>query len=159
LAQELYEYYKNDKQESSGEGEYLTQEINKLDKQINNVVEAITVSGGGLKVLTDQLKKLETQKAHLENRYQEWLAKQENELISLESITEHLHYYNRCLEDPNLSKQVMEKFVDRVIIKQDNIEVFFKVSVVSTGGGGPIVDVCTVQGFPFISLCYNDPRP
>lgn len=105
-----------------------------------------------MKALTDQLKALE-------NRYQEWLMKQENELISLESITDYLHYYRRCLQDPSLSKQVVEKFVDRVIIKTDTIEVFFKVSVVSIGGGGPLVDVCTVRNSPFISLYYTDPRP
>lgn len=89
-----------------------------------------------MKALTDQLKSLETQKAILENRYQEWLMKQENELISLESITDYLHYYCLCLQDPGLRKQVVEKFLDRVIIKTDTIEVFFKVSVVSSGGGG-----------------------
>ena len=137
LAQKLYEYYRNDKMESAGEGKHLEQDINKLDKQIANVVEAITVGGGALKALTDQIKALENKKAILENRYQEWLKKHENELISLDSITDYLHYNRQCLQDPGLCKQVVENFVDRVIIKTDTIEVFFKVSVVSIGGGGP----------------------
>lgn len=148
LAQTLFDYYQNDKQESSGEGEYLTQDISKLDKQIANVVEAITIGGASLKALTDQLKHLEAQKATLEKRYQEWLAKQEDDLISLETIADYLHYYRRCLQDPNLVKQVVDKFVDRVIIKQDTVEVFFKVSVVSAGGGGPCWTVTKVIKCP-----------
>ncbi|WP_238456414.1 zinc ribbon domain-containing protein [Desulfotruncus arcticus] len=139
LAQDLYAVYQSEKLESSGEGDYLLQDIARVDKQIANVVEAITIGGASLKVLTDQLKNLETQKATLEYRYQEWLVKQQKDLISLETITDHLNYYRRCLEDldnPNNVKQAIEKLVDRIIIKPDTIDVFFKVSVVTTGGGG-----------------------
>jgi len=84
--------------------------------------------------------------------------KQEDNLISLETITNYLHYYRRFLLNPNHVKQVVEKFVDRVI-KSDTIEVFFKVSVVTTGGGGAYPAVYTVKNFPYITLKYNDLRP
>jgi len=57
-----------------------------------------------------------------------------------------------------MCRQVVDKFVDRVIIKKDTIEVTFNVSVVSIGGGGPHVHVYTDIKDTFFCLSYSDPR-
>lgn len=138
LAQKLHDQYKKDKSESINEAEYQEKEIAKLEKQIENIVEAITEGGGVIKALTEQLKKLENKKSILESRIHEWRIKQEKELISVADITNYLKQYFKWLQstDPEKRKQVVEKFVDKVIVKKDTIEVIFKVSVVLPGGGG-----------------------
>ncbi|KUK83744.1 MAG: Recombinase [Pelotomaculum thermopropionicum] len=138
LAQKLFDQYKKDILQSANEGEYLNKEIIKVEKQIENIVEAITEGAGVIKALTEQLKKLENKKYLLESRLHEWRIKQEKELTSVTGITAYLKQYFKWLQstDPVKRKQVVEKFVDRVIIKKDTIEVVFKVSVVLYGGGG-----------------------
>jgi hypothetical protein len=81
---------------------------------------------------------LENKKATLESRYQEWYIKQHEQIISLEKIMEILNSYKQALhsDNPLVVKQVIEQFVEKVIIKTDIIEVNLAVSVHMTGGGG-----------------------
>ncbi len=138
LAKRLYDCYQNDKDDTADEGKYLEQEILKIEKQISNIVEAITM-GAVIKSLVDQLKTLETQKSTLDGRLQEWTIKHQSGIISLETITEYLQYNAQLLnaDDPMAIKQVLEKFVDRVVVSKSTIEVIFKITVVSDGSGPP----------------------
>ncbi|RYD01229.1 hypothetical protein N752_31300 [Desulforamulus aquiferis] len=40
LAENLYAYYSNSKKETAGEGDYLKKELAKIDRQIENIVDA-----------------------------------------------------------------------------------------------------------------------
>jgi hypothetical protein len=79
----------------------------------------------------------------LESRYQEWLIKQQEQIVSKEKILEILNTYRHALnsDDPLVVKQVIERFVKDVKINTDTIEVNLMVSVHTTGGGGPYLTV------------------
>ena len=71
-----------------------------------------------------------------------------------------LHYADELKSDePQKIKQVIERFVEKVIVRQETIDVILMVTVHTTGGGGPLVDVCTAKNLPIISLYYTEPRP
>lgn len=139
LAKKIYEYYRQERMENAEEGRYLEQEIAGLDRQISNIVQALTEGGSHIRALVNQLKNLESKKAILEGRLQEWRIKQEQEILSEEAIAVYLHHYRYQLKekDPMVCKRLVEEFVEKVTVKKDTIEVTFKVSVVSPGGGGP----------------------
>ncbi|RYD07177.1 hypothetical protein N752_00920 [Desulforamulus aquiferis] len=138
LAENLYAYYSNSKKETAGEGDYLKKELAKIDRQIENIVDAIAEGTVVVRAFAEKLKNLENQKATLESRYQEWLIKQQEQVISLDKIMEILTTYKEALnnDDPLVVKQVIERFVKKVMIKTDTIEVNLMVSVYTTGGGG-----------------------
>lgn len=138
LAKKLYDFYSNSKKEAAGEGDYLKKELAKVDRQIENIVDAIADGTAVVRAFTKKLKSLENKKATLESRYQEWYIKQQEQIISFEKILEILNNYKQALhsDDPLVVKQVIERFVKKVIIKTDTIEVNLMVSVHTTGGGG-----------------------
>nr|WP_315990979.1 hypothetical protein [Desulforamulus aquiferis] len=114
-----------------------------------------------MRAFAEKLKNLENQKATLESRYQEWLIKQQEQVISLDKIMEILTTYKEALnnDDPLVVKQVIERFVKKVMIKTDTIEVNLMVSVYTTGGGGPHVHQCTDNHYNPFCLYYSDLRP
>ncbi|WP_034630244.1 recombinase family protein [Desulfotruncus alcoholivorax] len=138
LAEKLYAHYSNIKKETAGEGDYLKKELDKVDRQIKNIVDAIAEGTVVIRAFAEKLKSLENEKATLENRYQEWLFKQQEEIVSKEKILEVLNTYRQALnsDDPLVVKQVIERFVKDVKINTDTIEVNLMVSVHTTGGGG-----------------------
>ncbi|MCG9967448.1 recombinase family protein [Pelotomaculum terephthalicicum JT] len=131
LAHKISIHYKQEKMKSAGEGLFLEQELLKVDKQINNLVQAITEGGATVRVIVEQLKRLEAKKSSLESRLQEWRIKQSQDLLSENTIASYLQHYRELLksDDPVSCKQLVEEFVERVTINKDTIKVTFKVSV------------------------------
>ncbi|KJS73320.1 MAG: recombinase [Desulfotomaculum sp. BICA1-6] len=138
LAEKLYAHYANMKKETADEGNYLNKELDKVDRQIKNIVDAIAEGTVVIRAFAEKLKSLENEKATLESRYQEWLIRQQEQIVSLEKILEFLNTYKQALnsDDPLVVKQVIERFVRDVKINTDTIEVNLMVSVHTTGGGG-----------------------
>lgn len=139
LAKKVLEYYLKDRADGAGEGDYLRKEVSKIENQIANLVSAIAAGGGTVIAIVEQLKSLEREKATLENRLQEWLRKQEQNLITEEQIIAHLQKYRSLIlsKDEIACKRLIEEFVEKVLVKTDTVETTFKVSVLLTGGGEP----------------------
>jgi len=135
LARKISIHYKQEKMKNAGEGLFLEQELSKVDKQINNLVHAITEGGETVRVIVEKLKSLETKKSSLESRLQEWRIKQSQDLLSEDAIASYLQHYRKLLKskDPANCKQLVEEFVERVTINKDTVKVTFKVSVDSSG--------------------------
>ncbi|MEW5952138.1 MAG: recombinase family protein [Bacillota bacterium] len=138
LAEKLYKHYIKNKHETSGEGDYLKKELGNTSKQIENIVDAIANGGIAVQPLLEKLKSLENSKAILESRLHEWQVKQESDTITFDKAVAYLQHYAEELksDDPKQVKQVIERFVEKVIVKQDTIEVNLMVTVHTTGGGG-----------------------
>lgn len=138
LADKLYKHYIKTKHETAGEGDYLKKELVKASKQIENIVDAIANGGSTVQPLLDKLKSLENNKAILESRLHEWQVKQESDTITLDKAVAYLQHYSDELksDDPKKVKQVIERFVEKIIVKQNTIEVNLMVTVHTTGGGG-----------------------
>jgi site-specific DNA recombinase len=147
LSQKVFGHYLKQKADSSGEGEYLADEIRKTEKKISNLVDAIADSGKNTGALVDRLNLLEEQKATLEVRLQEWQSKYDKLPISAERIADYLNHYRQLLDEgtPEECKQVIQEFVEKVIVYPDDIKITFKVSVDSNGGGEPYSFKATID--------------
>ena len=138
LAEKLYKHYIKSENEIAGEGDYLKKELDNTSKLIENIVDAIANGGIAVQPLLEKLKNLENNKAILESRLREWQVKQESDVITLDKAITYLQHYADELKSgkPKKVKQVIERFVEKVIVKQDTIEVNLMVTVHTTGGGG-----------------------
>jgi len=134
LASRLYKQYIRELKDTEGENKYLAQEIRTVEQQITNVVEAITI-GGQIKTLVEQLKSLEMRKAILEARLLEWRHRHEQSTFSLENIAAYLKAQRELLrsKDPVQIKQVLERFIEKVVVNPESIEITFKVTVDTHG--------------------------
>ncbi len=157
VAVKIYEYYQQSKKESAGEGRYLEQEIAVLDRKINNLVQALTEGGVTVKVLVNQLKDLENKKSTLEERFQEWRIKQEQKIITEDAIATYLHNCRSWLKEKNPTdwKHLIDEFVEKVVVKKDTVEIVFKVSVDSGGGGGPYLIKSTAYKLELKRYCLS----
>ena len=135
IAKKVYKQYLREMKSSDGENKYIEKELRKITKQINNLINAIT-EGGMIKPLVDQLKSLETQKATLEVRLQEWQLRFNQNPLKEEMIIDLLHQYKETLmNDPQVSRKIIGEFIEKIIVNKDNIETHFKMSVLLVGGG------------------------
>lgn len=140
LTEKIYAFYCANKEKSTDEIQLLEKEISKLEKQIRNIVDVITDGGLAVKSLIGQLRDLEAKKDYFETQLTELRLQQKTNLISKEAITSILKNNQNKLKDkdPETCKQLIGELVDKIIVKKDTVEITFKVSVDSSGGGGGI---------------------
>lgn len=156
LARKVYEYYLKQRKDETGEGGYLKKEIKEIEKKINNLVDVIVETGKKASSLVDKITLLEQQKATLEERLQQWQVRHEEEIITLEKITAYLNHHRETLlhGDPMEQKQVIQEFVEKVVVYNDDIKITFKISVDSNGGREGI----RIESTAMRSLINKPPR-
>ena len=74
----------------------------------------------------------------MEAQLQEWQFKAEADTVNAVTVTAYLQANMRLLQNKNLDtcKRLIQEFVEKVVVKKDNVEVIFKITVDLNGGGG-----------------------
>lgn len=137
LAQKIVEYHRHQQVNYAGEQHYLEKELAAVKKQIDNLVEALA-KGGGIAVqsIIEKITNLESKKVSLESQLIECQIKAEANMITVESITNYLLANMRLLKNKNLDtcKRLIQEFVEKVLVRKENIEVIMKITVDLHGG-------------------------
>ncbi len=137
LARKVYEFFIGNQDKTQNETISWNKKIVRIDTQISNLLQAIAEGGGTVRSIVEKIKSLEIEKASVQARLHEFSLRQMQTSITEDKIVNYLlHYQKDLLDDPKVCKRVVEEFVESVIVKKDTIEIAFKVSVVSNGGGG-----------------------
>ena len=150
--------------ESKKELVYLKAEIAKVQVKINNMLELIE-DGAGSTELASRLAQRESEKTILLNRIQEIERKTKASTFTHEMILAYLQKEYQALktDDTLTFKGLIDRYVDKVIIYDDEFEVVFKL-LHTHGGGGAYPVVCrslikAARDFPipFISALVEYP--
>jgi len=139
LAEKIYKHYLGQQNEYAEEINYLKKEMAATEKQVANLVSVLAAGASGVKAVVERLKLLESKKTTLETRLQECHIKANKSVITKEAIAAHLKKNLRLLKNKSLDtcKQVIQEFVEKVVVYRDKVEVIFKITVDLNGGGGP----------------------
>lgn len=142
LAAEIHKGMSSMGNESKKELVYLKAELTKVQAKINNILDIIE-GGTGSAELAARLAQRENEKAVLVNRIQEIERKTKASTITREMILAYLEQEYKGLksDDTLTAKALIDRYVARVIIYEDDFEVVFKI-LHTDGGGEPYQVVC-----------------
>lgn len=142
LAKEIHAGMQSMGGESKKEIVYLQAELTKLQLKINNILELIE-EGAGSKELAGRLAQREQEKAILANRIKEIERKTKASSFTHTMIVGFLQKEYEALADDNMlaAKARIDRYVEKVIIYDNEFEVIFKL-LHTHGGGGSYQVVC-----------------
>ncbi|MBF7081688.1 zinc ribbon domain-containing protein [Desulfallas sp. Bu1-1] len=138
IAKKIYRFYHQQQGEYAKETRQIEKELDNINKQVNNLVNALAVGGIAIQPIIEQLKTLENKKAILETQLREWQIKSHKDIINEESIIMYLEEKKHLVKNknPETQKRVIQEFVEKVIVSKECIDVLFKITVDLSGGGG-----------------------
>ena len=136
LTREIVAYIASHQQEKAGEGEYLQGEIRRLDRQINNVIDAIADGVSNRNELAAKLNRLGEEKDLLESRFQTWEVRVNNQLDK-GSVLEYLRRQRHILHTgtPAQQKQVIRDHVEKVTVNGEEMNAYYVVNFFLSGAG------------------------
>ncbi len=137
LAKELQKGFKNLGGESNKEIVYLKAELAKVQVKINNMLELIE-DGAASKELAARLDQRESEKIILVNRLQEAEHKTKASSFTYEMILAYLYKEYEALkaDDSLTTKRLLDRYLIKVFIYEEEFEATFKLFLYTTGGGG-----------------------
>ncbi|WP_051273604.1 recombinase family protein [Desulfotruncus alcoholivorax] len=160
LVDKILDFYNQLFSQSDDETRYLEKELKRVQTAINNLLRVIE-RGQASEALVEQLARREQEAALLQQELDRLAARAAISLTrkDVEQYLDDLYERFKDKENEEQIKPLVQQFVDNVTVFEDEIKVVLKIFLVTSGGGGPLVDVCTVKDFPYITLKYNDLRP
>lgn len=112
----------------------IKREIGSVEKQMNNIVNVIAKTASS--VLLDRLQELEQEKTLLEQQLQEQKIQQNSVETTEKDIKRAFRQAKRLFKKGTLStnQQLIDYFVDKIIIYKNYIEIYFNISDIKTKG-------------------------
>ncbi len=137
LVDKIYKHLNEIGNESNKELIYLKAELSKIQLKINNMLNLIEEGAGSIE-MTRRLAHRESEKAILASRIHEIERKAKANIIPKEIILAYLQERYRSLKSLDIltAKSLINEFVEKVIVYEDEFEVIFKISLLTDGGGG-----------------------
>ena len=125
--------------ESEKEIIYFTAERAKIQIKINNMLDQIE-DGAGSAILAKRLEQRESELTVIENRMRDLERQRKANVLTEEMILEYLTTQYRGLkaDDTVTAKRLINQFVHKVIIHENDIEIIFTISLLTGGGAGRI---------------------
>lgn len=116
--------------------ELLNKELEQINTQLNNLVNALAQGGMQFSSIADKMKELENNKTIITNRIEELNKKAKTALITPGMIEAYLGQHRRQIEekDYDACKQFISKYIEYVAVNHDEIEVEMFLDI--DGGGG-----------------------
>ena len=126
LAEQLNNYQQQSLAGREAESEPLTRELREIDRQINNIVQAVS-EGFSQSSMVGKLAELEERKAQVESRLQENRNKLQREPVTEEAVRKLLGRFRefvRARDIPEI-KKFINSFVKKVIVSKGHVVVVF----------------------------------
>ncbi|MDK2809188.1 MAG: site-specific recombinase, partial [Clostridiales bacterium] len=125
IAAEYKKYQVNKNADIVRTRDNLSKRLNELKKEINNLVGLVTKTGSA--ALAEKLTEIENEKIEVECRYNQICDECDVKEVSVEQLKESFQKARKLLENGQLSttKKLIEFYVDRVLIFESRVEVFF----------------------------------
>ncbi|MGB9903485.1 MAG: recombinase family protein [Desulfotomaculales bacterium] len=156
LIEKLFEFYKNQRKNAKSEADYAKKEYSRVQRAIDNLLRLIE-QGKATDSVIEQLKQREKEKAIIEGELEK-LERQESLNLSREEVEVYIeHYYRQFVlarerKDDERLKPIVQNFVEKVIVHEEEIEVTLKITLggplVTNGGGGAYWTVTKVVTYP-----------
>ncbi|MBW2672752.1 MAG: recombinase zinc beta ribbon domain-containing protein, partial [Deltaproteobacteria bacterium] len=156
LTEKILEFYKQQKGKVKTEADYLKREYRRLQTAIGNLLRLIE-QGKATDSVLEQLKQRE-EEAGLIGRELDRLDKQESLEIGRKEIEEYLDGLYKQFKDRENEEQLkslVQQFVEKVTVFEEEIEVTLKITLVTGGGGGPYLTVTKVVKY---RVSKNSPK-
>lgn len=136
LTQKINEYRLKMSAKNVAEINALKKELEETTTQINNLVDALAMGTVKISSIQDKLQSLENKKSGLEVRIAEIENKQKANEVTEEMIRNYLEQHRQQIEEKNIDacKKFIQKYVEKVIVYKDEIEVILFLDF--DGGGG-----------------------
>lgn len=105
----------------------LSKRLNELKKEINNLVGLLAKTGSA--ALAEKLTEIENEKIEVECRYNQVCDECDVKEVGVEELNKSFLKARKLLENGQLSttKKLIELYIDRVLIFESRVEVFFNV--------------------------------
>ena len=126
LAEQLNNYQQQSLAGREAESEPLARELREIDRQINNIVQAVS-EGFSQSSMVGKLAELEERKAQVESRLQENRNKLQREPVTEEAVRKLLGRFRefvRARDIPEI-KKFINSFVKKVIVSKGHVVVVF----------------------------------
>lgn len=137
LAKEICRDMQEHGNESEKEIIYLTAEMGKIKVKINNMIDQIE-DGAGSAILTKRLEQRESELTVIENRIRDLERQRKASVLTEGMILEYLtaQYKGLKADDTVTAKRLINQFIHKVIVHENDIEIIFTISLLTGGGGG-----------------------
>lgn len=131
LAAMLNDYNRKKSAESNGELIQANAELAETERKISSIVQLVSESGISIETVKDDLKRLEERKRFMESYIHELDMRNKASLISEETILELLNRSKDFVMSRNIAecRNFIHSYVEKVVVFEDKVEVFFKVRV------------------------------
>lgn len=132
LVDKIYDHLKNIGNESNKELIYLKAELSKIQLKINNMLNLIEEGAGSME-MTRRLTHRESEKSILVSRIHEIERKIKANTFPKEIILTYLQDRYRSLKSLDIlsAKSLINEFVEKIIVYDDEFEVIFKISLLT----------------------------
>ena len=145
LAEKVAAYYQEQLHQDDDELRYLQDEIKRVDGVINNLVKAVE-AGQATSTLLTQMDRREQERNTLLGRLAQ-LESQEKMIVTPDQVEAYLAELQSSTQRENEDqlKALVQDFVERVVVKKNNLEVRLKISLVTDGSGGAYTMVTKIK--------------
>lgn len=111
-------------------------ELAKLNKQLGNIVTAVS-NGNAFQSLLDQMGELEERKVLLETRIQELETKTNEIVVTEEAMRNLFKMFREAVQNHNVPeiRRFVDIYVQKVVVYRERVEVTFRVSAPDTDPG------------------------
>ena len=142
LVEKLFEFHKNQRKNVKSEAVYIKKEYSRVQRAIGNLLRLVE-QGKATDSIIEQLNQREKEKAILAAEIDR-LEAQESLDLNREEVEAYIENYYRQFvrareeKDDEQLKPIVQDFVERVVVYEENFEVTFKIKPLVTGGGGGV---------------------
>lgn len=154
LVDRLFEFYKNQRGKTKSEADYAKKEYARIQRAIDNLLRLVE-QGKATDSVIEQLNQREKEKAILAAEIGR-LERQETLNLSRKEVEAYIeNYYQQFVkarqkEDDEQLKPIVQNFVEKIVIYEEEIEIVLKITLVTDGGGGPRLTVTKVVKYPYL---------
>ncbi len=115
--------------------------ITEINSRISDIINLVTTSGISITTVSSQIRELEISKNDTEDNIQKLLQEEakirirEKEIKEIALLTDELIKGSKAID----IEELIKAYVDKVLIYQDKVEIYFKASVVDNGKYKPLM--------------------